>query len=174
MEATMRLFFALQVPDTVCAQLAAFSQTLAEPWRPVSAERMHITLAFMSEVPESRLAEIIDFGKKAALEVETFVVSLAECGCFPERGNPNVLYVKIEGGAWFIKLAEGLRRRLGPLADQKEVKPHLTLARCRHGRAEKFEHRFAGGWKVSGFCLVKSDLTSEGARYEVLQEFSFG
>ncbi len=174
MEPVMRLFFALQVPDAVRAELVAFSQTLAQPWRPVTVEKMHITLAFMPEIAESRLAEIIDFGKITALEVAAFSVSLAECGCFPERGNPTVFYVKIDGGAGFMKLAEGLRCRLGRLADQKEVKPHLTLARCRSGRAEKSEHRFTGNWGVSSFCLIKSDLTAEGARYQVLHEFSLG
>ncbi len=172
MEPSLRLFFALDVPEEVRRDLDKFAVTLEKPWRPVKPERMHITLAFMGEVAVDRLEEVIKIGDAAASACSSFEVGISDTACFPESGEPGVLYATVDGGAELAGLAEFLRQRLGSLADQKRFRAHLTLARCRVGRARKVLRKFRGNWKVKGFCLIKSVLSEESPKYEVIREFT--
>ena len=172
MELSLRLFFALAVPEEIRQDLDGFAVTLEKPWRPVKPERMHITLAFMGEVPADRLDEVIRIGDAAASANSPFEVSISDVACFPEAGEPSVLYATVDGAAELACLAEFLRSRLGSLADQKKFRAHLTLARCRGGWARKVLHKFTGSWKVNCFCLIKSILNEESPKYEVIREFA--
>ena len=51
----LRLFVALEVPPAVREALAAFRDAAAdaEVWRPVPAESLHLTLAFLGRRPET-------------------------------------------------------------------------------------------------------------------------
>lgn len=172
MEPSLRLFFALDVPEEIRQNLDRFAITLEKPWRPVKPERMHITLAFMGEVSVDRLAEVISIGEAAASACLSFDVSISDTACFPETGEPSVLYVSVDGGEGLGGLAEFLRSRLGDLADQKKFRAHLTLARCRGGSPRKVLHKFNGSWQVSRFYLIKSILSEESPKYEVIREFA--
>ncbi len=167
----LRLFFALDVPEEIRQDLDRFAITLEKPWRPVKPERMHITLAFMGEVPDDRLAEVISMGDAAASICSSFEVSISDTACFPETGEPSVLYATVDGGEGLGTLAEFLRGRLGGLADQKQFRAHLTLARCRGGWARKVLRKFRGSWQVNDFCLIKSSLHEDGPQYELIRQF---
>ncbi len=172
MEPSLRLFFALDVPEEIRHELDKFAVALEKPWRPVKPERMHITLAFMGEVPVDRLDEVSGVGVAAASACSSFEVNISDTACFPESGEPSVLYATVDGGAALADLAEFLRCRLGGLADQKKFKAHLTLARCRSGWARKVLRKFRGSWKVNRFFLIKSVPGEESPRYEVIREFA--
>jgi len=172
MEPSLRLFFALDVPEEIRQDLDKFSVTLEKPWRPVKPERMHITLAFMGEVSVDRFADVVSIGDAAALACSSFEVSISDTACFPETGEPSVLYATVDGGAGLAGLAEFLRSRLGDLADQKKFRAHLTLARCRGGWARKVLRKFRGSWKVNDFCLIKSSFQEDGPKYELIRQFA--
>lgn len=171
MEKPLRLFFALEIPEETRRELEKFAVTLEKPWHPVKREQMHITLAFMGEVAESALEEIVQTGEVAASGVEPFSLALSDTASFPESGDPRVLYARVDGGGALAVLAESLRERLGNLADQKKMKAHLTLARCRTGRARKILRKFRADWQVDSFSLFKSTLLEEGPKYELIKRF---
>src|SRR5687767_13180371 len=52
---TLRLFVALELPGPVRAALLSFREAAADPdvWRPVAADALHLTLAFLGRRPES-------------------------------------------------------------------------------------------------------------------------
>jgi len=173
MNETLRLFFAIEVPEETRNEIARFGETLDRRWKPSRSQQLHITLAFMGEVSPDDLAKVLEAGEKAAEEIAAFSVSISDTEVFPESGEPRVLYAKVDGGQSFLDLANGLRQRLGDLADNKKVKPHLTLARTRGDRpARKVLRKFRGSWPVVDFVLFKSTLTPEGARHEVVQKFN--
>lgn len=172
MESSLRLFFALNVPEEIRQDLNRFSVTLEKPWRPVKPERMHITLAFMGEVPATQLDEVVGIGDAAALGCFPFEVSISDTACFPESGEPSVLYATVDGGTGLSGLVEFLRNHLGGLADQKKFRAHLTLARCRGGWARKVLRKFRGNWKVNSFYLIRSMLHEESSKYEIVKEYS--
>jgi len=173
MNDTLRLFFAIEVPDETRNEIARFGETLDRSWKPSRPQQLHVTLAFMGEVPPDDLPKVIEAGKETAEKVAVFNVSISDTEVFPESGEPRVLYAKVDGGQPFLDLANGLRQKLGNLADNKKVKPHLTLARARGDRpARKVLRKFKGSWPVADFVLFKSTLTPDGAKHEVVQKFN--
>jgi 2'-5' RNA ligase len=167
----LRLFFAVEVPSEIRTELETFSQSIdRKNWRLVKPDQMHITLAFMGEVAEEKLEEVLKIGEKAAANFSSFGLQLADSGVFPETGEPRVLFARVVSDE-LIKLALALREDLGPLADQKKVRPHLTLARRKGERARKDLRKIRGGWQVASFTLFKSSLTDNGATHEVLKRF---
>lgn len=173
MNETLRLFFAIEVPEETRNEIARFGEILDRSWKPSRSQQLHITLAFMGEVLPDDLPKVIQAGEEAVEEIASFNVAISDTEVFPESGEPRVLYAKVDGGQPFLDLANGLRQKLGNLADNKKVKPHLTLARARGDRpARKVLRKFKGSWPVTDFVLFKSTLTPEGARHEVIQKFN--
>ena len=85
-----RLFVALDLPDAVRAGIAAWGrEELVDPaLRPVRAESLHITLAFLGYLSEKeipRLGEIVESsgGRAPSIELDDPVPR-------PERGRPRL------------------------------------------------------------------------------------
>jgi 2'-5' RNA ligase len=174
MSNSLRLFFAVEVPSQIKSELEAFCRGVdKEHWRAVNPAQLHITLAFMGEVPEDALEKVIAAGKAAAGQVKPFTVELCDTGVFPESAEPRVLYAGVNAPE-ISSLAAFFRDELGSLTDQKKFRPHLTLARRRAERARKDLRKIRADWLVSSFTLFKSTLTDSGPRHEVVQSFSLG
>ena len=88
--AMQRLFVAIDVPETVRAELAG----LAEPLEGVvwtRPEQLHLTLRFIGETEKRE-------GLEAALErvrVEPFILPVGGIGVFPHRGPAKVLWAGV-------------------------------------------------------------------------------
>lgn len=172
MSGKMRLFYAVEVPAETRSELETFCQGIDRNfWRPVKPEQMHITLAFMGEVPEDELEKVIQIGENAAARFAEFSLELSDTGVFPESDEPRVLFVNVLASD-LVNLALALRKNLGSLADQKKVRPHLTLARRKGERARKDLRKIRGGWLVKSFSLFKSTLTDSGADHELIRRFN--
>ena len=172
MNESLRLFFAIEVPEETRNEIARFGETLDRSWKPSRPGQLHITLAFMGAVPPEELEKVMKAGEEAASRLAGFSVSLSDTELFPETGEPRVLYAQVDGGQPLFDLATNLRQQLASLADNKKVKPHLTLARNRGVRsARRVLRKFRGNWEVAEFVLFKSVLTSDGANHEALQRF---
>lgn len=172
MNQPLRLFYAIEVPAEIRNELEKFGVALDRQWRPVKPEQMHITLAFMGEVPEDRLERVIKAGEAAAASVSRFAVELSDTSCFPESGGPKVLYARVDGGNTLAQLADHLRNELVDLVDGKKFKPHLTLARSRGDLARRVLRKFKGNWPVETISLFRSTPGESGTRHECIQKFN--
>lgn len=172
MNESLRLFFAIEVPEEMRNEIARFGETLDRSWKPSHPGQLHITLAFMGAVPHEELARVVKAGEDAASRLASFSLAISDTAVFPETGEPRVLYAQADGGEPLLDLANNLRQQLVDLADTKKVKPHLTLARNRGTRsARRVLRKFRGNWEVAEFVLFKSVLTADGANHEALQRF---
>jgi 2'-5' RNA ligase len=134
--------------------------------RPVSADNVHATLAFVGAWPVPRLPELLAAG--AALPGEPMRIALDRQGAFRRAGiawisasqPPPVLGV----------LAQALSERLVASGVQLDARPfrlHVTLARrCRGPYESDPVGPFA--WDVDALALMESDTRAEGARYRML------
>ena len=143
---SIRVFAGLPLPDRVVQRLCRWTmkwQDRYSDWRVVGFQALHITLHFFGYIPAlevDRLCVRMD-----ALQSSPIQVSLAEVGCFPEKGPPRVLFVGLDEGceeikALYIKF-HALIRSLGYREDKREFVPHITIARRSRGVAG----RGAGG-----------------------------
>jgi 2'-5' RNA ligase len=182
----MRLFVALATSEELRERLAALIETLrkadaAPRW--VNPRNLHITLKFIGEVPQEKLAAINE--ALAAVRVSRRLsLQFRGLGFFPHARRPAVVWVGIESSEHLALLAAEIDRTLAPLGIPREERPflpHLTIARFKQTRvspalATEIDKRqnFTFGEVAAGeFHLMESKLKSGGAEYTTLRSFPF-
>ena len=138
---TRRLFVALDPPPEAVAHLGAVVDGLevsranapGRSTRLAARDRWHVTLAFLGDVPEARVAEaaaVVD--EAAAAAGGPISVSFAGGGKFG-RGSFTILWAGVGGDLDALRaLADGVRRGLRRARiphDDKPFRPHLTISR---------------------------------------------
>jgi 2'-5' RNA ligase len=139
----MRLFVALEPPADVLAELEAAVAPMRPMWpelRWVSMDRWHVTLAFLGEVNEAKLDDLLArIGREASRHL-SHDVRIGRGGAFPSARRARVLCAHVEGerqamtglSALAASVAAAARRAGAPPPDEaRRYRPHLTLARCR-------------------------------------------
>jgi 2'-5' RNA ligase len=155
-------------------------------------DNLHLTLKFLGDVPIARIPALSDAAAEAARSNESFDVIVSECGSFPPRGQPNVLWIgvgsvppAVAGGFAPPASASGLQSlhvavenecaEAGFERDPRPFHPHLTIARLgksRGSRALAEHHKqlsFAPQtFTVSELIVFRSELSSEGSKHTML------
>ena len=182
------MFVAVQPPVSVVEHLDAFLEVRrdAAAYRWAPAEQLHVTLAFLADVPERRLEDLVERLERAAARRSPFPAAVAGGGAFPDVGRARVLWAGLQleepGRTELTRMATGARAaagRAGVPVDGQRFRPHLTIARL--GRPEEVTSwvrlldAYRGpSWTVDRFTLVASYL-GEGPRgrprHEPMAEF---
>ena len=182
----MRLFVGLAPPAGVLDDLEA----ACAPFRPqatdlrwTSRELWHVTLAFLGEVGEEKLARLLPRLERAAWRHPTFGLSLARAGAFPSPARANVLWSGLSGdrkalGELAMSVSAGARRAGAPPPDDgRSYRPHVTLARCRapvdvRPIVAELSGYQGPTWTAEEIYLIRSTLAHEARggspRYETL------
>jgi 2'-5' RNA ligase len=167
-EATLRAFYALVPPAQLRAALSELGRDRARRLhgRPVPADNIHLTLAFVGAWPRARLDALLAAG--GALNADAMRITLDRHGGFRRSGvawvAPSSAPVAL--GMLANSLAGNLRANAVSY-DEKPFHPHLTIARKCRG---SFQHGPIGpyAWEIDAVRLLASDTRAEGARYTVL------
>ena len=162
--ATARLFVAVWPGAAERAGLLRWQAACRWPpgARPASAERLHLTLHFLGDVPGQRLPALA-----GGLDVPSapFELLLDRAAVWP-NGVAVLLPAAVPPALRELhdRLGDALRR-LGLPFDARPFRPHVTLARRAAGAALP-AHEAAVRWHVHGHVLV----ASEGG-YRVLHRY---
>ena len=167
----MRLFFALWPDDRLRASLERLGIDLAAraEGKAVPAAKVHMTLAFLGEVPADRFPAATDAASR--VPGEAFELMLDEVGAFrPARvawagssaGHPALTALQ-------SRLAAELRTE-GFELESRPFAAHVTLVR-RISRPVAREAVKPLAWRARDFALVASN-TGKGT-YEVKRSWSF-
>ena len=164
-ERTRRLFFAFWPDEATREALhhAARKAVRGSGGRPVPAANLHMTVAFLGSVPESRLEEIRAVGQ--SVPVEPLEIVFDGVAFWPK---PQVLVAASsrpapEAAAIAARLWAGLVP-LGIPPDLRPFKPHVTLSRKVRKPAPDLSLKPVR-WPVTALTLVESVTDPEGARY---------
>jgi 2'-5' RNA ligase len=154
----LRLFIAVEPPESVRRKLAAMQAVLGRPdpreeaagqqpgARPspanevkwVAPEAIHLTLQFLGAVPAENMERITAELAAAATASRPLILQVKGAGGFPNARRPRVLWAGLAGDVEpLTKLVQDLGRRLAPLGYPPEERPfsaHFTLARARDPR----------------------------------------
>lgn len=187
----MRLFLALDLPsdtkhrlhDSVWSRRDWWGTDAAAHLRRVAAENLHVTLKFLGEVPDSRVADV----RVAVAElprVGPLDLRPVAAGFFPPRGPARVFVVHLEGDVERLgRVYAGIEAALEPLGFPREgraFKPHVTLARARDRRGAPRAVRVpvelnpelpGEPFRVNAATLFRSDLRPDGPVYTVVEPF---
>lgn len=182
----MRLFIALPLPLKVHETLTLARNALLAhnlPLRVTRADSWHLTLIFLGETAETRVAPVCAAIDRVAAAREPLTLELAGLGAFPHLSQPQVVWAGIGGDvgglselrdALAIELkSEGFRR------STQLFKPHVTMARARGRTRERWSASDREvlktlvrstaveptSWSADGMTLYQSELHPEGARY---------
>jgi 2'-5' RNA ligase len=190
-EPTVRAFVALALPANARAATAAVQRRLMDaagrdsPVRWVRAEAIHLTLSFLGQIPERRVAEITAALAEAIRGRHALPVVLHGAGAFPTVERPRVIWLGLDdpSGALVALQAEVVRRlaELGFRPEERPFSPHLTLgrvaneARAQDRRFDRLRQALAGLQNATAetavltdLVLMQSRLSSAGSEYHPL------
>lgn len=176
----MRLFTALDLPETIHSHVADLRspKDLDARWSPPA--QYHVTLRFIGEVD----AERADRFEKALDQIEA---PPAECTPYgldvlPSRQNPRVLIVGLKRTDSLLSVyrsVSGALEEEGLDPERRTYRPHVTLARLDglspqtvHGYLNDHEMGALPSFEVDTFHLYESTLTHDGAVHERRASFS--
>jgi RNA 2',3'-cyclic 3'-phosphodiesterase len=130
-----RLFAGIQPDDTArgaCAAIARRLKAAGFNARYEDASKLHITLAFLGNVADSRYDEVVATMHSAAASCARFTFDLDKLAAFPHERKPRIAYIGArEQGAGFRALAERIQaayRAMGFTFNDDPV-AHVTIAR---------------------------------------------
>ena len=182
----IRTFVAVEVSHEVRDRTAELMESLRASGVKVSwtkPHNLHLTLKFLGDTPEERLAEVGQAVAAAAAEMPALSLRLTGAGVFPDARRPQTLWVGVtEGREEICRLAaaidEALHRRRFP-KEKRPFQAHLTIGRVRGaapveraelGRLLADQHDFdCGLTSVREVLIMSSQLSPAGPLYGVLQ-----
>jgi 2'-5' RNA ligase len=184
----MRLFIAVTPPQDALAELDAAVAGLRADWpglRWAGLEKWHLTLAFLGEVSDDRLAALTERLERATGRYRVLSLRIGRGGAFPSPVKARVLCAHIDGEAQALtelgrlaaSVAAAARRAGAPPPDEgRRYRPHLTLARSKRpanlGPLVATLSGFRGSpWDATTVELIKSQ-TGPQARYDTVGEWA--
>ncbi|MCZ6486430.1 MAG: RNA 2',3'-cyclic phosphodiesterase [Acidobacteria bacterium] len=180
---SIRAFIAIAVPESVlrrCQKISADLRKLNLEGRFAQIRSLHLTLQFLGNIEEAKLAGIGEALEDTGKEVASFHVEICQLGVFPHLARPRVVWVGVEPVEALKELQSKIQQRLERLGfpkENREFHPHLTLLRLksRKNLAELTQyvqgegaHQKAGSIRVKEIHLYQSILKPEGAEYRKL------
>lgn len=167
----MRLFVAIALPEKVKKQLGNIERPIdGVSWQDTS--QLHLTLRFIGSVNNEISEELQN--RFAKIDQQSFEMNINGLGRFPERGNPRVLWAGVEEQPELMQLQAKLEEacvKSGLEAEKRDFKPHITLAKVKHSKANKevkslineYNNFRTASIPVSEFVLYNSKLNQAGA-----------
>ena len=187
-----RAFIAICLDEPTRTAVAAEIERLrplsrAVAWVP--PQNLHLTLKFLGNLSDGRLADVLLGIEEVASGRVPFSLALHGVGAFPGMEHPRILWVGVAEGALEVRAFQSEveaalgRRMFAP--ESRPWHPHLTIGRVfdprrwrrdaspalRESIAHAATMRF-GALAVSRITLMRSELSPSGARYTELHSVS--
>lgn len=187
-----RIFTALVPPAEALADLDAFLDPRRDAvadlrWSPIG--QVHLTLAFVADIEDWRLDDLLEGTASAAARRRLGAVAIAGGGAFPDVDRAKVLWAGLDldpaSADELDLLAAGCRTaaaRAGAAPDGARFRPHLTVARSGRPRGVlalvRVLDAYRGpAWTPADVVVLASHLGEGprgGARHEELARFPLG
>lgn len=178
----MRLFLAINLPAECRRAIHAATEPLrraapALSW--VQEPLLHLTLKFLGEEPEDRLADIRGTLGAVAARHADVLLELGGVGAFPNFRRARTVWVGVAPQPRLELLHHDVEVAFGTLGFEVEgrpFRPHLTLARVKHADEALLRALFRAARKVDvheeavveTVDLMQSELLPAGPRYTLL------
>jgi RNA 2',3'-cyclic 3'-phosphodiesterase len=183
---SVRLFAAVDLTEDARRAIAVEQQRVAaslersarQTLKWVHVDHMHLTLEFLGEVEDSRVAGLVErMGE--SIEHPPFAVVFGGLGLFPPFGAPRVLWLGLRAGVpetlALQRAVVGRLHEAGMALENREFHPHLTLARWRSSRPGDRRGLLSqdrapdvASVDVNHVTLYRSQLSPQGPSYTVL------
>jgi len=173
----MRTFISVRLNDEALEEIKKIQNELAKSnlyeGKLTEEENLHLTLKFLGEVSEKNIEEVKQRLKK--IKLKKFKVKLGEVGVFSKE-FVRIIWVKLEGVETLQKKVD--KALHGLYTQEKRYMGHITIARAKIVNDKKKLFEFLNKikvkeveYEVKSFELMKSELTSSGPEYSVIENF---
>jgi 2'-5' RNA ligase len=153
----------------------------------VDSSSIHLTLAFLGELEDDRLAQVLEATQQVTQHCSPFSYCLDRIGIFGSPRFPRVIWMGVEEPTGVLHhLSRVLNQKLeqcGFETEKRPFSPHLTLARVKQPLVPVEQQRLqdlltgkqanitsATSYPVHSLSVIKSELLPYGARYTLLRE----
>lgn len=179
-----RIFIAVDISETARQRAAEYIDDLRLEFSGLRVgwerpEKLHITLKFLGDVEDEKVAEVVESLNSSAGSSRCFEVELSGTGVFPSPSNPRILWLglhdqdgKLSATANAVESGCAL---LGYKKEKREFSPHLTIARLREPhKAQQLAVRHLSNkfepvsFEVSEIVIYESKLQPTGSIYSKL------
>ncbi len=190
---TLRSFISVEIDGITHHELGELQDRLIHriprslvKW--VATDSIHLTLKFLGATRISMLEKVENGMERAVQGIAPFEFRVSGIGCFPNCRRPRVVWVGVEdesGGLSALQSRiESEMEALGWEPEKRSFSPHLTLGRVRKGLVSteiahigkvisSEEVGNLGVVPVSSVVLMKSVLSPQGAKYELIYRAGF-
>jgi len=143
----------------------------------VEKKNLHLTLKFIREIDEDKLENVKRI--LSELKIKKFKIYLNEIGVFPSKDIINVIWIGLKPEKDIISLQKNVDESLlGLFPQDQKFSSHITLGRVKFVKnKDEFKEILKETeikkieFEVNSFRLYKSELTKDGPKYYLLEEF---
>ena len=163
----MRLFFALWPDADVTRQLTQVARQLELEGRSrwLDPKNYHVTLAFVGELPATKLAVLQQIGRSLRAPRFTFTCDSIEFW----RESKVVVAAAHAASPGLLNLSTQLKDAIG--LPPERLRAHVTLAR-KVTQAPVLQAMLPIVWRATTFSLIRSDTGDVESAYTVLDTWS--
>jgi len=183
---TIRTFIAVELPSSIQEQLDNLTFRLKGtgnmPVRWTPAKNIHLTLQFLGDTPDSKIAQLSQLLMDVAASFHSFTISLNGIGAFPNKNRPRIIWIGVQAPPELYalqKMIEENSKSMGFETEDRRFSPHLTLGRVVKETSSQqisvlsslltnIHIEDLGTMNVESISLIKSDLNPSGAVYKNL------
>ncbi|MBI3413076.1 MAG: RNA 2',3'-cyclic phosphodiesterase [Candidatus Aenigmarchaeota archaeon] len=175
-----RCFLAIDVNDHVKVNVKVTQGHVKESEadvKLVDAKNLHFTVRFLGNLSDGQVKLVIDTLEPLLSRELSSKVSVQGLGFFGPMKEPRVIWAGVTAGklyleGLFTRVSDAVREIL-PENDERDVIPHLTIARIRSVKninmlrqtIVKESETFFGEILIDAVKLKSSTLTPQGSRY---------
>lgn len=177
-----------QAREALRREIASLANALPSV-RWVNVASLHLTLAFLGDLDDDRLAAAHEATQIAAQQEAPFALTLDRLGTFGPPHAPRVIWAGVGGDVTELRrvqatLASELDGRGFPPQEHPDYSPHLTFARVKNRlpstELTALQQRVntplthTATWTVTTLDVMKSELVRPAARYTTLAHYPLG
>ncbi len=188
-----RLFVSVPVPEAVRCEVEQTQTRLqralnGDGVRWTRRDQFHLTLRFLGNVEICRIDQLIQALRECSARFQPIPLCAEGIGSFPEGKAPRVIWIGIRDESGQLALLQSaVQTACQPFtleAPELRFHGHVTIARIRfldhnQGRIARdlfleHKHRAFGTWTADHLELMRSELSSHGARHTCLAQAPLG
>lgn len=173
----MRFFIALEIPEENKLELLNVQSQLKKlipEARITNNGKLHLTIAFIGEQPESIKDQLVEIIRKASSGIPPFTVAPSYLDGFPHLHTAKILWVGVKGDTDKLyllrhRIKDGLIR-LNIEVDERRFIPHIAIAKVNKFKLADWQEKELQQTMAQDFSPIK---VSSVKLFESIPEHGF-
>lgn len=175
---SLRLFFAINLPDSLKDKIERRLREIAIPInvKYTPKENLHLTILFLGNILIDDVPQILKISDEIFNQINPFDLYATDISVAPSANYARMIWLNFEKNNILENIKQKLEESLSNLGisfqkENREMRPHITLARFEPTHLEFNNIKFPLHFKVNEIFLMESRLQKPHALYIPLKRF---